>query len=204
MNYIGNTTCQTLSNIENGNVIPVDITNNSTVSYNSSTTECTITINVCQILNAKNFVYGVLMGVYPPGVTDLSIKGPKLIGNITLPNNNGMSAYIMSLTLVKSPIVIGIVKSDTSITTLENYNFGIFTTDVDLDTVFENITHPELSSDHVTSLSSTLENILKTSYSLKIPSPNISGFTNPTKNNLLQGYYKSNLFGENEYFPFSK
>jgi len=201
------TDCQTLTNIVTGNTTPVDITSNSKISYNSTNTQCTINISVCQILNAK-YVYGLIMSLHPlpAGITDLKFSGPTLLGKSVLLGSN---TYYLSLSSTKTPIVIDLVKTSATDASGHNLTFAsisevlflIITTDTKLDSVYSALANPTSSSEQLSTTMATLSTTPKTIYNIKIPLPSISGFTNPNKNE-IQGYYESNKLVEKEYHSY--
>lgn len=185
----------------------IDITSSSKLVFNFSTSECTVTITECAILNAK-YVYGGFM-LYPPGVTGITINGVKLndAGFISIP--------------VQSPFVIGLITDDTTVTfttlskdpdyaSMLSFMFG--TSDTSLDSIMKTYNSaqnkqintptppgPTLTADETTAMTA-VENALDISYMINVVVPVKAGFQNQKTE--VEGYYQPNKLTGIDYHTF--
>lgn len=185
----------------------IDLTKNTKLLFNTANTTCKITINECDILNAK-YVYGGFM-LYPPGVTGIIINGTKL-------NDAGF----MRLS-VESPFVVELITDDTTITfdtiskdpdLADMLSFMIGTSDVSLDSVI--ITYNSGQNKQVntpsppgptltaaeTAAMATIQTSLDLAYTININTPVKAGFQNQKME--VEGYYQPNKLTGIDYHTF--
>ena len=185
----------------------IDITSSSKLVFNLSTTECTVTITECALLNAK-YVYGGFM-LYPPGVTGITINGMKLIdaGFMPIP--------------IQSPFVIGLITDDTTVTfsslskdpdNASMLSFMIGTSDTSLDSIMKTYNSaqnkqintptppgPTLTTDETAAMTA-VQNALDISYMINVVVPVKAGFQNQKTE--VEGYYQPNKLTGIDYHTF--